>query len=201
MIDTVKIAITESSSDLTSLTITEISEIVKINLTILDPRNGLDGLVGSNGLDGQDGVDGDTASVNLIVPVNGNITLKTDNIPEATVNYKYVTDAEKVVLSNTSGTNTGDETAARIGTIVNAATDLPTPLDADKVGIWDSLNSLYKAVTWANIKVTLKAYFDTIYLKNITVVSNTTTTSIHTGTVAETYITGFEIPAGTFTTN
>src|SRR3990167_2393810 len=100
-----------------------------------------------------------------------------------------------------TGTNTGDETAARIGTIVNAATDLPTPLDADKVGIWDSLNSLYKAVTWANIKVTLKAYFDTIYLKNITVVSNTTTTSIHTGTVAETYITGFEIPAGTFTTN
>ena|SRR3990167_4819849 len=62
-----------------------------------------------------------------------------------------------------TGTNTGDETAARIGTIVNAATDLPTPLDADKVGIWDSLNSLYKAVTWANIKVTLKAYFDTVY--------------------------------------
>src|SRR3990167_2842258 len=38
-------------------------------------------------------------------------------------------------------------------------------------------------------------------VKNITVISSTTTTAIHTGTVAETYITGWEVPAGTFTTN
>lgn len=43
------------------------------------------------------------------------------------------------------------------------ATNYTTPLDADKIGIWDTLNSLFKAVTWANIKATLKTYFDTLY--------------------------------------
>src|SRR3990167_7145268 len=102
-----------------------------------------------------------------------------------------------------TGTNTGDETAARIGTIVNAATDLPTPLDADKVGIWDSLNSLYKAVTWANIKVTLKAYFDTVYapVNKDKTIGITTTPISHTGTLTETYIYGIPIPVGTYITN
>lgn len=45
----------------------------------------------------------------------------------------------------------------------NPATDYPTPLDADKIGIWDVANSLFKFVTWANIKATSKTYFDTIY--------------------------------------
>jgi len=71
----------------------------------------------------------------------------------------YVTDAQLVVIVNTSGTNTGDETAARIGTIVNGATNYATPLDADKVGIWDVANSLFKALTWANLKATLASTF------------------------------------------
>lgn len=75
----------------------------------------------------------------------------------------YVTDAQLIVIQNTSGTNTGDETAARIGTIVNGATNYATPLDADKIGIWDVANSLFKALTWANLKATLKTYFDTLY--------------------------------------
>lgn len=75
----------------------------------------------------------------------------------------YVTDAQLLVISNTSGTNTGDETAARIGTIVNGASNYATPLDADKIGIWDVANSLFKALTWANLKATLKTYFDTLY--------------------------------------
>ena len=75
----------------------------------------------------------------------------------------YVTDAQLTVIQNTSGTNTGDETAARIGAITNGSTDYPTPLDADKIGVWDVANSLFKALTLANLKATLKTYFDTLY--------------------------------------
>jgi len=77
--------------------------------------------------------------------------------------YYHLTNAQLTVVQNTSNTNTGDETAARIGAIVNGAADYPTPLDADKIGIWDVANSLFKALTWANLKATLKTYFDTLY--------------------------------------
>lgn len=74
----------------------------------------------------------------------------------------YVTDAQLVVIGNTSGTNSGNETAASIGAIINSATDYTTPLDADKIGIWNFANSLFKSVTWANIKTTLASTFQTI---------------------------------------
>ena len=71
----------------------------------------------------------------------------------------YVTDAQLVVISNTSNTNSGNETAATIGAIVNGATDYPTPLDSDKFGIWDVANGLFKALTLANLKTTLAVLF------------------------------------------
>ncbi len=71
----------------------------------------------------------------------------------------YVTDAQLVVISNTSGTNTGNETAATIGAIVNGATNYTPPLDADKIGIWDVANGLFKSLTLANLKTTLAILF------------------------------------------
>jgi len=50
------------------------------------------------------------------------------------------------------------ETAATVGAIVNGAADYVTPLDADKIGVWDSLNSLFKAVTYANWKAAIVSY-------------------------------------------
>lgn len=131
-------------------------------VTIVDGSNGYTPVKGVDYFDGRDGLDGDSVRVNNVGQVNGNIVLTTDNIPDNT-DKRYVTDSQLVVIGNTSGTNTGDEDAASIGAIINGATNYTTPLDADKVGIWDIANSLFKGVTWANIKATLKTYFDTLY--------------------------------------
>jgi len=106
------------------------------------------------------------AAFRLSPGINHNDTSGIQNAPNSVVGEHYhLSSAQATVVSNTSNTNTGDETAARIGAIVNGATNYTTPLDADKIGIWDTLNSLYKAVTWTNIKATLKTYFDTLYRK------------------------------------
>jgi len=47
---------------------------------------------------------------------------------------------------------------------INGATAKTTPVDADYVPITDSAASFaLKKVTWANVKATLKSYFDTLY--------------------------------------
>ena len=47
---------------------------------------------------------------------------------------------------------------------IHAATSKATPVDADELGIWDSVANTLKKLTWANIKATLKTYFDTFYV-------------------------------------
>jgi hypothetical protein len=47
---------------------------------------------------------------------------------------------------------------------IHAATNKTTPVDADEVGIWDSISGLLNRLSWVNIKATLKTYFDTLYL-------------------------------------
>ncbi len=39
-------------------------------------------------------------------------------------------------------------------------------VDADEFRIWDSVTSLFKKITFANLKATLKSYFDTLYPPN-----------------------------------
>lgn len=47
---------------------------------------------------------------------------------------------------------------------IDAATSKTTPVDADELGIVDSAASnVLKKLTWANLKATLKTYFDAIY--------------------------------------
>lgn len=56
-----------------------------------------------------------------------------------------------------------DNHTPNLGTIINAATEKTTPVDADMVGLMDSehTNLLYK-LSWANIKATIKAYYDAV---------------------------------------
>lgn len=56
------------------------------------------------------------------------------------------------------------ETLATIGSLFVRATEKAAPVDADLVGISDSAaGGVLKKLTWANLKATLKTYFDTLY--------------------------------------
>lgn len=54
-------------------------------------------------------------------------------------------------------------TAVNLAAAIHAAPSKTTPIDADEVPIWNSVGSVLGKVTWANIKATLKTYFDAIY--------------------------------------
>lgn len=78
-------------------------------------------------------------------------------------NKRYVTDAEKIKLANTSNTNSGDETLASIGTKMFTATGKTTPVDADGFSIFDSAASnVLKTLTFTNLKAFLKTWIDSL---------------------------------------
>lgn len=50
-----------------------------------------------------------------------------------------------------------------LGDVINSSTEKTTPIDADMVGIMDSgASNVFKKLSWANIKTTLKTYFDSL---------------------------------------
>jgi len=54
--------------------------------------------------------------------------------------------------------------SANVAEQIEAATAKSTPVDADDFGITDSAASnVLKKLSWANVKATLKTYFDTLY--------------------------------------
>lgn len=78
------------------------------------------------------------------------------------------------VATSTSTTYTADESTLHLSgaqfsllstaPVTHAATSKSTPVDNDEVGLVDSAASnALKKLTWANIKATLKTYFDTLY--------------------------------------
>ena len=74
------------------------------------------------------------------------------------------------------GLNGGDETVGTIGDLIAGATAKTTPVDADYLPLMDSVASnVLKKLSWANVKVTLKAYFDTIYTTTSAVATQITT--------------------------
>ena len=69
-------------------------------------------------------------------------------------------------------------TATNMHTFVDSLTAMTTPVDADKMLIVDNSTSLAKKITWANIKATLKTYFDSLYLVGNTAITGATKTKI-----------------------
>jgi hypothetical protein len=116
--------------------------------------------------DGTDSAWVQGGGIGNVESVNGQIgivVLDQDDIGDGTT-YKQYSGAEKTKLAAISGTNTGDETTTTIGALINGATNKATPVDADYIGLMDSAASnILKKLSWANIKATLKTYFDTLY--------------------------------------
>ncbi len=51
------------------------------------------------------------------------------------------------------------ETLTTEGALINSATDKPTPVDADYLGIRDSVTGLLKKLSWLNLKATLNSLY------------------------------------------
>jgi hypothetical protein len=87
----------------------------------------------------------------------------------------------------------------------HAATSKATPVDADELPLVDSAaTNVLKKLTWANLKATLKAYFDTLYA-SISGVPRTLYWEVpNIANAADTNFvsnTAFSVPANTLTTN
>lgn len=78
-----------------------------------------------------------------------------------------------------------------IAATIHAASEKTTPVDADELGIVDSAASnVLKKLTWANLKATLKTYFDTLYasLSGAVFTGAIQTTTIEAGHATDTTI-------------
>ena len=109
---------------------------------------------------------------------------------------RLITTAEITKLSNTSGTNSGDNatnslysglatskqdvlTDVNFGSFSNGLTAKTTPLNSDTLNISDTADSnKSKKVTWTNIKAFLKTYFDSLYLPTTSWIDYSATSTI-----------------------
>ncbi len=85
-----------------------------------------------------------------------------DNHTDGTTN-KVFTATEKTKLAGIEAS--ADVTdAGNVGSTIHGATSKSTPVDADEFGLIDSAASnVLKKLTFANLKATLKTYFDSLY--------------------------------------
>lgn len=88
----------------------------------------------------------------------------TDDIQSATASQKGLATAAQIAKLDGIEAGADVTDAANIATAIDGATAKTTPVDADTVPLIDSAaSSVLKKLSWANIKATLKTYFDEIY--------------------------------------
>jgi len=136
-----------------------------------------------------------TATDTIYNYANGHLTynetipaLQWDGVNIATVNdipdlSNYAT---RTYVDTGLGTKQDILTASNTHTFVDSLTAMTTPVDADKMTIIDNSVSLAKKISWANIKATLKTYFDGLYTTTSAVATQITTAL--TGYATQTYV-------------
>lgn len=84
----------------------------------------------------------------------------------------------------------GTHKAVAISVPTHAATGKTTPVDADEIGLIDSeASNILKKLTWANLKATLKTYFDSL---TTTLTNKTLTTPTLTKPVVNAHVPGLQ---------
>lgn len=117
---------------------------------------------------------------NLDTSTTANITDSLDKRFVTDAQRTSITHSNRTALDNVSGTNTGDETTTTMGILLNNATEKTTCVDADIFSIRDSVGGLLKKMSWANIKLALKAFFGAVHIFT----TNTIPTAAGTNEVA-----------------
>ena len=105
---------------------------------------------------------------------------------------KIAYDHSQATGSNPHGTELGQ--LSDVSGTANSIVDTDEILKKESGGLWRKLS-------WSNIKVTLKAYFDNIYAPKAFNVKVTTPSSYVTGTTSETEVLRIEIPANSISNN
>lgn len=107
-------------------------------------------------------VSGSSGAVDSVNGETGTVVLTTDDISEGATN-RWFTAAEETKLAGIEAL--ADVTdAGNIASSIVGVADKATPIDADTIPLIDSAaaNAL-KKLSWANLKATLKTYFDALY--------------------------------------
>jgi hypothetical protein len=95
---------------------------------------------------------------------SSHVTGGTDKIRDATASQDGLMTSAYAGKLDGIEANADVTDAGNVGASIDGATAKTTPVDADVVPILDSaVSNVLKKVTWANIKATLKTYFDTLY--------------------------------------
>ena len=91
-----------------------------------------------------------------------------DDIQNATAAQKGLATAAQITKLDAIEAAADVTDAVNVASSIHGVAGKATPVDADEVGLVDSAAAnVLKVLTWANIKATLKAYFDTLYNKYV----------------------------------
>lgn len=105
---------------------------------------------------------GGSGTVTSVASADGSVTVTN---PTTTPDLAVVSAPKLTTARTIDGVSfDGSANITVIAPATHAATSKATPVDADEVPLTDSAASfVLKRLTWANVKATLKTYFDTLY--------------------------------------